>query len=161
MAKRGRKPKMNNPYDVKDEAKHQTWQHGFNSSNKEDNPYTDQSDPGLSAIWLAGFKANKKNTKVKSPRPTLADAEKMDQEDAKSLAGDTVGTGLSMEPKSLEIDLTAVLQTVGTDLLEAELRKRKLQELNDLNRQKSEMIQKFHSLETRIQVLSILTGEQQ
>lgn len=65
---------MNNPYDkLKQEAKYLSWDAGFNSLTKDDNPYEDQQDDEeaakLSGIWMQGFNANKNRPKPVKVKP--------------------------------------------------------------------------------------------
>lgn len=147
MAKRGRKPKMQNPYDLKDEANHQTWQHGFGSLTKEDNPYTSDSEPELNTVWLTGYNAKKKKPSEKAVKaPPEGEDEVPSNPPTQALEASGQGN---------------LIAQVSTADLEAELLKRKLDVIKDLNKKKQELILQFHNIEATLQRLAILTGEVQ
>jgi len=127
---------VKNPYSKdSQEAKFLTWEHGYNSPKQDDNPYDKADEPELYQVWNKAFRANKS-------RPKAA-LEPIDEE------------GL---PVQAEV-APATLSGVSTELLELELKKRKLKELTSLNQQASQLEKQLNEVKLKIDRLNVLLGD--
>lgn len=132
---------MNNPYDkLKDEAKYMSYDHGYNSQNKNDNPYMDmQGDPEaavLSSIWLQGFNSNKKRPKPakKAKLEPIEDDEfgpvsevELDNAFVSPVPTISSNTGyISVDPQSLEVILDQLKSAAKVELAKLEQQNKEL-----------------------------------
>jgi len=142
MAKKGRPKKiMSNPFNKdKDEAKFLSYEHGFNAKNKDlDCPYT-KDDGEVFQVWQQGFRANKTR-----PKAALKDTPDMN--------GDIVSEYIPTPVGPL------TLENISTDLLQLELKKRKLGELNDLLQKEAAMTKALEEINKAIFKLKVLVGD--
>lgn len=122
---------IKNPYSKdSQEGKYLTYEHGFHSKSEEDNPYFKEEEPDLYSVWMKGFRANKN-------RP-------------KEMKEDNIPTAAI---------IVSTLTDVATDLLEMELKKRKLKELQSLNQQASQLETQLLVVQTKINKLNVLLGD--
>lgn len=134
MAKRGRPKKVEpstteNPFDRnKQEAMFLAYEHGFNSMDKEENPYLDMPEMSSAmSAWNQGFNANKKRTKRIKPSPD------------KDLEATDRGY---VPPADHEIEMKQInrsLIELPDHVIIGELKKRKQKELDVLLKEKAKI----------------------
>jgi len=141
MIKRGRPKKMlENPYPKSQEASNLAWEHANNSKSKDDCPYLAEDDPELYAVWMGAF-----NKKAAPPRAAKATTGK---------AAESVNT----KSESLPVEGNT-LSTISTELLELELKSRKLKEGDELLKEELQLLDKLATVRKRITRLNVLVGE--
>lgn len=139
---RGRPKKVSaNPFKPQDEAKHLSWEHGHTAQSMDENPYT-KDDGEVYTVWLQGFRANKSRPKVEAKQ--VPDEAEIDSGSLKVVTR-TDGTGS--------------LESLPTDLLELELKKRKLKELEQLMLQQQKLLQALEENKHKVARLQILMGD--
>jgi hypothetical protein len=141
------RPKSGNPFHPQQEAEHLSWDHGFNAQSTDDCPYDSRDPEARSAYsaWMQGFKANKnrpkpvKNTAVESINET-PEAE--------------------VEPEVAEEGSGVVsLQSLSTAELEAELKKRKIKDLEQLLQQENKLLKVLEEVRAKVAKLKVLMGD--
>jgi len=131
---------MSNPYKPGDEARYMTWEHGFNSNSETECPYDpeDKDTRELRGIWLKAFKANPAHKK----KAVAESAEDAIEEQFPTSSGN------SLDVKGLP-----------TEMLELELKRRKLGDLQALHKSREELNKKLDLVNVKIQRLEVLLGE--
>lgn len=127
-----------NPYNQKtQEGRYMNWENGFNSRSENDCPYDadDSDNRELLKVWKAGFRANPAHKEAKAT-PDVQQA-----------------------PEAVKSVLEVNVAGLPTELLELELKKRKIQELQQLSKQEAELTNKLQQVQQKIQRLSILLGD--
>ncbi len=118
------------------EAKYLTYEHAYHSRSELDNPYAKEEEPDLYGVWMKGFRANKTRPKVEMKVP--------------------------LDQAEIDLESTTVvgdISSLPTDLLELELKKRKLKELQSLNQQSSQLEKQLNEVNLKITRLNVLLGD--
>lgn len=145
---------MNNPYNKSDEAKYLTWDHGFNAVTESENPYS-KDDGELFQIWKKGYRANKGRSKIKDKASNIdSDGFEINE------ASDTyLGLSDGKLGSVTAVNTYSNLESIDTSLLELELKKRKLKELDALFKEESKLIEQLQLIKTKIERLKLLMGD--
>ncbi len=141
------RPKSGNPFNPQDEANHLSWDHGYNARTTEDCPY-DPKDPearSAHAAWMQGFKANKDRPKVVKSKPVESINETLEAEDDPQM--------------DQEGSLVVSLASLPTDQLEAELKKRKIKDLESLLQTENKLLKALAEVQAKVARLKILMGD--
>jgi hypothetical protein len=133
---------IKNPFNkITQEADYLNYEAGFHSKSENDNPYIDSDDPEFKAYsrsWKKGFKANLEHSKVTT-----------------TAGGPEV---LHVARIASEPQFTAI-ESISTELLELELKKRKLVVMREYLELREDLYSKLQLLQSKIDKLAILTGE--
>lgn len=127
-----------NPYNQKtQEGKFLSWENGFNSKSENECPYDedDSDNRDLRKVWKQGFKANPGHKEAK-PQVVVEQA-----------------------PEAVRAPLESSIEALPTQLLELELKKRKIGELKQLSQLEQRLTQELQQVQQKIQRLSILLGD--
>lgn len=141
MTKQTTKPE--NPFNPANEGCYLAWDHGANSASPDDCPYEadDSENRPFRDAWLKGFRTSPHFKTNKEEKETI----RVDQKET--------------APRSTTIDETNPLNLISTELLERELKKRKLEELKDLMDKEQSYALQLQQVQKQIQKLSILLGD--
>jgi hypothetical protein len=136
---------IKNPYNKKtQEAEFLNWEAGYLAKSAEENPYLDSEDPEFktySRHWNKGFKANPEHNK-KAP---IIDESTTEASEVLPTSKNQPEAGFS------------TLDLIPTDLLETELKKRKLEELKQLQDEYAELGFKLKKVQLKIDKILVLT----
>lgn len=132
-----------NPFnEQKEEGKFLSYESGYYAASMEECPYEEDDDDENRAFrvaWTRGFKAN-------PGHKAALDKAKVAQ--------------TSPEAPNVEISTPGTsLTTISTELLELELKKRKLGELEELSKQEQTLTAQLQQVQKQIHKLSILLGD--
>lgn len=149
MSKPGRPPKKDNknPFNPADEAAYLSWDHGHNAQSMEDCPYDAKDSDAREAYsaWMQGFKANKSRPKpVRNVDPEAI----LDNLEAEE--------GLSYIPGPLG---PITLDSINTNDLEAELKKRKIKDLEQLLQKETALLKALEEIRVKVLRLKVLMGD--
>lgn len=130
-----------NPYHPSNqEAEYLSWEHGHTAKTKDECPYTKEDEPRLFDVWQKGFRSNKSR-----PKPVVVKEVESEAENEPS--------------EELEVSAGVDVAQLPTNLLEAELKRRKIKELQALAARYDKLMDEIQKVTKEIQRLKVLTGD--
>ncbi len=127
-----------NPFHPQDEANYLSWDHGFNATTKDDCPYDpkDSEARQAHAAWQKGFAANTNRKAVAV----------ISEDDLEIIPTTVTNTGSN-------------LASIDTALLEQELKKRKIKDLEQQLQKEAQLVKALEDIRLSITKLKVLMGD--